>query len=541
MKTRIKKILKWTGIVLGSLFLLIVALGAYVYSIVPKPLGKVPALQSELFAPPPAHLPVEEKFIYKTATELAAMIRKGEATSLEVVQAHINYIKNNNYKYNALVWLFEEEALQQAVRADSLLKAGVLPGPLHGVPMTVKEQFFVSGKYCTLNAKMIGGFQADKDQAIVAQLKKAGAIIMGTTNVPYMLMDFQTQGEIYPTASNPYDTTRTPGGSTGGGGAALAAGFTPLEVGGDMGGSIRVPAAFCGLYGLKTTEKAIDIWDEMFPGYPFDMKYASLAVGGPLARTPEDLKLLWNVLKETPNQFMREVPYLYDTTRVLNQYRIAWMDELKYGAHELPVSHSIKEKLKVLVDSLKQHGVSTEKTMPATFEEQFQVFNALMVCMNTQSQPWLMQQLIVQQMKSMDVGSTGMDLSAGYDLGLSLDEKEYEELLAKREKLVEQWETFFDEYDFLICPVMLMPPVKKCKQGVTIDVDGQDVPYWNTMSFSVIVNGTGHPAITIPLGLNQGGLPIGVQVVGKYYSEPQLIHFAKLLEGITPGFVKPNI
>ncbi len=153
MKSSTRKILKWTGIVLGALLLVAVALGAYVYSLIPKPLGEVPALQSELFNPPATPLPVEGKYIYKTATELAGMIRRGEATSVEVVQEHINFIKNNNHKYNALVWLFEEEALAAAARADSLLALGTVLGPLHGVPMTVKEQYFMKGTSFTSSWK----------------------------------------------------------------------------------------------------------------------------------------------------------------------------------------------------------------------------------------------------------------------------------------------------------------------------------------------------------------------------------------------------
>ncbi|TAK35815.1 MAG: hypothetical protein EPO28_14170 [Saprospiraceae bacterium] len=540
MKSSTKKILKWTGIVFGVLLLAVVALGAYVYSLLPKPAGEIPALQSELFTKPDTPLPVSGKFIYKTATELAAMIRKGEATSTEVVQEYLHFIKNNNYKYNALVWLFEEEALQAAARADSLFRQGILLGPLHGVPMTVKEQFFVKGKYSMLNAKMIGGFRAPEDQKMVAQLRKAGAIIIGTTNVPLMLMDYQTQGEIYPPASNPYDTTRTPGGSTGGGGAALAAGFTPLEVGGDLGGSIRVPAAFCGLYGLKTTEKAIDIWDAGYPGFKFDMKYSALAVGGPLARTPEDVELLWSVLKDTPNQFMQNVTYHYDTTKMLNQYRIAWMDRLKFGKEELPVSSSILTKLHALVDSLKAHGAASERSMPDTFEEQFKTFFSLMLCMNTQGQPWLMWQLIVQDMKKTDDGS--IDLRDVYDLGISLDEKKYGELLERRKNLIDQWESFFEKHDFFICPVMLSPAFKKCPMDTPQTIDGRAVAYWNTGAFCMMFNGTGHPSLVIPLGLDKDGLPVGVQVVGKYFSEPALIHFAKLLrrEGVTPGFVQPE-
>lgn len=535
MKTSTKRIVKWFIFAVSSLVVIALAIGGYIYSLIPKPLGPIPELQEELFRPTlSSH---GGKFAYQNATDLAADIRNKKVSSVEVVQDVIGYIKQNNYKYNALVWLFEEKALAEAKKADSLLALGIVMGPLHGVPMTVKEQFFVENAYCTLNAKMVGGFKPEKDQALITQLRKAGAIIIGTTNVPYMLMDYQTYGEIYPPASNPYDTTRTPGGSTGGGAAALAAGFVPLELGGDMGGSVRAPAAYCGLYGLKTTEKALDLWDADFPGYDFDKKYSSLAVAGPLARTPEDIELIWKVLKETPNQFSKHISYLYDSSKTLDQYKIAYTDHLKIGGKLFPSNRDIRQNIETLISRLEGLGTQTTDTIPATFDDQFVLFMALMGCMNTSGQPWLMRQLIMQGFKEFDDGS--IDLSRSFDLATSLDQGKWQDMEALRKKTIQTWDSFFDSYDFLITPVMPTEAIKKCPRGTPIPLDGSTVGYWQAGSFSLMVNATGHPAITIPLGLNKQGLPISVQIVGKYYSEPQLIRLAKQLEEITPGFIRP--
>lgn len=538
MKNSIKKTLKRIAIIFAILVGVLAIAGGYIYSIIPKPIAPVPSLQTELFQNHKNQTPPQGKYIYKSATELALLIKNKQVSSVEIVNDIITYIKHHNHKYNAVVWLFEDQAMKEAARADSLLSAGTVQGPLHGVPITVKEQFSVAGSYLTLNSKMIGGFKPGEDQALVKQLRKSGAIIIGTTNVPAMLMDYQTQGEIYPTASNPYDTTRTPGGSTGGGAASLAAGFVPLELGADMGGSIRVPSSFCGLYGLKTTELAVDIWDQKFPGMEFDNKNAALAVAGPLARNTQDLELMWNVIKETPNQLLKSTPYDYDTIKSLNQYKIAWYDALKFGEFLIPVHHDIKNKLTALLDSLQVHGVQTENTMPNTFSEQFQIFMGLMAYMNTYGQPWIIRKFIVDGFKKM--GDGPIDLSKSYELAMSQDANKHKEFINNRKTIIEEWNNFFKKYDFLICPVMPMPAIKKCPMGTSIEIEGKEVNYWVSGSYALMVNALGLPSITIPLGLNEEGLPIGVQVIGKYFSEPQLIHFAKLLENITPGFIKPK-
>ncbi|MBK8501520.1 MAG: amidase [Saprospiraceae bacterium] len=348
MKSGIKKTIKWIAIIFASILLVVIALGIYIYSLISKYEGECPPLQTYLFEKPKNDFRMEGKYIYKSATELAALIRNKEATSYNVVGEFIANIKNNNYKYNAIVWLREKEALEEAKKADDAISRGDSLGALHGVPVTVKEMFWVKGLTNNLNAKMMGGFIAPEDGELVKQLKTSGAIVMGTSNVPFMLGDFQTYGEIYPTCNNPYDTMRTPGGSSGGSAAALAAGFTPLELGSDLGGSISVPAAFCGVYGLKTTFGSINITEGTGPDTITKYSRFAMAVPGPMTRNAEDLELMWKVLLETKldSRFQKKIAWKQASDKLINQYRIAWTDDWQTAT----VGTDVKEKLNSLVE-----------------------------------------------------------------------------------------------------------------------------------------------------------------------------------------------
>ena len=540
MKPKTKKILKWTGIILGSLILLVVGLGIYIYSVMPKPIGSPPKLQAALFARPQQELPMEGKYIYKTATELARMIRYREATSVEIVTEFLANIKNNNYKYNALIWLRENEALQDAKLADEMVARGdTLNKPLLGVPITIKEMYWVKGSPSTFNAKMFG-FIAPDDAVVVKHLKDAGAVILGTTNVPFMLSDYQTYGEVYPTANNPYDTTRTPGGSTGGGAAALAAGFTTLELGSDLGGSIRVPASFCGLYSLKPTFGTINITQGTSPDTVTKFTRIAMASGGPLARTAEDLELAWKVLKSTKpdDRFQQPFQWKPKTNKQLDQYKVAWMDEWKHGNKTFKLNAEVKNIIIKLADSLKQNGVQISKTAPDTYGEMKKLFYGSFASMMSEGMPWLLRKFMAMQFKSWDDDKIGYQaLKDGFE---DNSDQKWQELQKDRERLVTEWEAFFGQYDFLICPVAYGPAIKKCPPGSALPVDNGTMPYFKYTSPAFIINATGHPSITVPMGLNKEGVPIGVQIVSAYYNEDELLHFAKLISKFTPGFMKPS-
>lgn len=541
MKPTTKKILKWTGIVLGSLILIAVAFGLYVNSIIPK-FNSVPVvLQKELFEKPPQPFPMEGKFVYKQANELSQMIRSHQATSVEIVTEFINNIKNNNYKYNALIFLREKEALQDAKLADeAVAKGDTMNKPLLGVPVTIKEMFWVKGSPSTLNAKMYG-FIAPRNALIVEQLKKAGAIIIGTTNVPYMLGDYQTQGEVYPTANNPFDTTRTPGGSTGGGAAAVAAGFSSIELGSDLGGSLRVPAVFCGLWSLKPTYAAINITDGTSPDSAFVYKRLALVSPGPLARTPEDLELMWNVLVNTPidKKFQKPIEWKPASSKKLEAYKIAWIDEWNTLNGSVKISNEEKQMLSILIDSLKQHQVSNEKKAPDIYSDLDKMFLRTYGYQFGENQPWLLRKFIEMDFKKIDDGSG--NFQSFHDAIMDASDEGWEKTEADRKVLVEKWENFFNEYDFFICPVTYDAAFKKQESWKPIKADdGNSVSYTKYIPYAYIINSTGHPAITVPLGLNSNGLPVGVQIVGKNFSENELLRFAKLIEPLVPSFQQPK-
>jgi amidase len=375
----------------------------------------------------------------------------------------------------------------------------------------------------------------------VNQLRNAGAIILGTTNDAYLLSDYQTQGEVYPTANNPFDTTRTPGGSTGGGAAALAAGFSALELGSDMGGSIRVPSVFCGLWSLKTTFGAVNITDGTSPDSAFVFTRMAMASGGPMARTPDDLKLMWDVLRNTKldTRFQKPIEWKPASQKTLSQYKIAWMDEWKIKDGNVKISNDTKEKLNTFINSLQQNNVVVEKNAPDIFSDLQKMFLASFGSMMGENQPWLLRKFIEMDFAKTDDGSG--NFKSFSEAIMDASDKGWDKIQANRETLINKWEEFFKSYDFFICPVTYDAAFKKGEswKPITAD-DGTTVGYMNYVPYSYIINATGHPAITVPLGLNKQGLPIGIQIVGRYYSDNELLRFAKLLEPLTPKFQKPN-
>lgn len=507
-------------------------------------IGSKPIIKSQkpdLFLPPPNQLPLKTHFIYKSATELAELVKSRKATSVEIVQEFISNIKNNNYKYNAIVWLRESEALDEAKKADeAVVKGGDLP-PLLGVPITVKEEFWVKGSPVTLNSKMNDKFIAPVDGPIVQQLKKAGAIILGKTNLPTLLLDFQVQGEVYSVGSNPYDTTKTPGGSTGGGASALAAGFTSLEFGSDLGGSIRVPASFCGLYGLKTTFGTINVTEGDGTEAVSTHKRFALNTAGPLARTPEDLEVAWNVLKETrpDNRFQQPVFWKQPSGRKISEYKIAWTDDWKTSSGTIKVGNDVKVKMSRLIDSVKKYGAGIKKYAPDTYEEMMNSYLTCLALIAGEGKSPEIRQMINKDMHIWDDDS-GI-LNPFYTTMMNQNDSTWIQWQQQNNKLKRKWDSFFSHFDFFICPITYGAAFNKCPKGSAITIEGITVSYFRYFPYATILNPIECPAITIPLGLNDEGLPIAIQVIGPKFSEPELLHFAKLLKPLVPGFLKPDL
>ena len=487
-------------------------------------------LQNFLFEKPATPFPMKGKFIYKSATELAELIRTHKATSVEITTEFINHIKNNNYKYNAIIYLREDEALAEAKAIDDAIAKGEVNNkPMLGVPVAIKENWWVKGSPSTLNAKMYP-LTASRDAAIVTKIKNSGAIVLGTTNVPYMLNSFQTQGEIYPTASNPFDTTRTPGGSSGGGAAAVAAGFATINLGGDLGGSIRVPSAFCGLWSLKPTYGSAEHIDGSRPDTSFIPQRLYLVSAGPMARTPDDLQLMWNVIKNPDSRVA--------TNKKLKEYRFAWMDEWTTESGNVEIGEEMKQQLATFIALLTKQKAITEKNTPDVYLDLVKLFLQSFGYILGEKQPPFVRKFIANQVYPSDDTTNLM-----YNLKkavLDVADEGWEKTQQDRKTLTAKWEEFFKQYDFFICPASYGPAFKKCKAGeLIITDDGKSMKDFSYVPYAYIINATGHPAITVPAGYNKQGLPIGIQIVGKYNSDEELLHLAKLLEPLVAKFKKP--
>lgn len=484
------------------------------------------------------------QYIYQSATALAALIRSGEAPSSDIVKEHMARIKEHNGKLNALISIFEEEALREAELCDLEAREGRFRGPLHGVPVTIKEQFWIKGKKSNTNSGLLKNFVAPEDAVVVSRIRQNGAIILGQTNVPKNLMDYQVNGDIYPEGKNPYNMEYSPGGSTGGGAAALAAGFTTLELGGDLGGSVRNPASFCGVYGLKTTEKTVPVHGNI----PLPPKAASfifhMGVSGPLARTPEDLELLWKVMVG-PHESDRNIPdinWKQPVDKSPGEYKIAWTD----GWPGYEASSQIRNVIQTFSAALANNGYRVEKKIPdeTLHHDSLMTYVGLLPYFIAQGTPWVVREIIKMQMHGgllKGLSKASPEMMRELHKGFVLNANHYGNVLWRRSLITQRWEKFLEKYDFLICPVAFGPAYKRCKTGTKLHYDGKEIVYSNYVwPYNACFNVSGNPSITIPLGLGKEGLPIGVQVVGKYWSEPELLHFAKKIAPLTPGFIKPD-
>ncbi len=479
-------------------------------------------------------------YIYQSATELARNIRNGEVTSVDVVQAHLDQIEKYNPKLNAVVMSFAAEALQIATECDHEVKLGKIRGPLHGVPMTVKEQFWVKGKKSTINVKILKDWIAPDDAVVVKRLKDAGAILLGKTNVPKNLTDYQISGDIYPQGKNPYNQEYSPGGSSGGASAALASGMTPIELGGDFGGSIRNPSNFCGLYGMKPTENTV-------PGHgvvprPRGAKSFTfhMAQAGPMARTPADMELVWKIIRG-PHDSDRNTPrieWINPANKSLKDYKIAWID--RWPGYD--TSSLTKSVINDFIDLLSNHVGALHQGGPDRdlHERSLSLYVRLFPQLISQDVPRLVKPLMKMQLKN-GLLKGNNKFSHEFNQGFKNSFIYYSETMGIRAGIVQEWEQFFENHDLLICPVAFGPAFKRCRIGTPIEYDGKRIIYSNyTWPYLACFNASGHPSMNIPLGIGKEGLPVGVQVVGPYWSEPDLIHFAKLISNFTQGFIIPE-
>lgn len=474
---------------------------------------------------------------FETAGRLARAIRNGRLSSVEATQAHLRRIAQLNGPLNALVVVDGDRALKAARAADRVrAKKGAKLGSLHGVPITIKEAFDVAGLATTSSHPPLKDNIAKSDASLVARLRAAGAVFLGKTNVPELCADFQTDSPLFGTTKNPWDTRRTAGGSTGGGGVAVAARLSPLEIGSDIGGSVRNPAHYNGIFSLKPTEWRVPGRGHVpdIPGRTRTTRY--MGVFGPLARSVEDLETALRVIAgpdgheaEAPPVPLGPVPRL--EARGL---RIAVLESNPLVRVSADTAAVVQATAKLLAKA----GARVKRAEPAGLDwrQAFDDWIDLFQYQNRALQPLGERQPFFDSDGGSDPSARSMVRTARLDLA------EFFAVLDRRDQVMRQCEQFLDGYDAWLMPVMPDAAFIRQKQSEPLRVDGVDHPYFFAgCSYNFLANLTGQPSIVLPCGFSQEGLPIGLQLTGKRWDDAKLLGVAKALEKLLPPCpVPPN-
>ena len=480
--------------------------------------------------------------IFDSAHEILEKIKQREVSSLEVLESFLAQVEKVNPTINAIVALDIERAKEKAIEADNKINLKSKLGPLHGLPMTIKDAFEVEGIVST------GGNPAWKDNIpkrnaeAVQRLVDAGAIIFGKTNVPFLSSDLQSFNKIYGTTNNPWDLERTPGGSSGGSAAALAAGMTPLELGSDIGGSIRVPAHFCGLYGHKPSYNIISEVGHMPPPPGSILTGNGLSVAGPLARSPEDLEIALDVLVSAQEQDSQawKVKLPKARTKKIKELKIAvWPDE-PYAEADNEITNLIKD----TAEDLKHAGAKVETVdLPISFEEIDKIYSLLLNPLMLAGSPKETFETLAKLNESLDPN----DVSelAKVARGSVLKHADWVLVNAMRQNMRQKWREFFNKFDVILCPTCITPAFKHNHNPVherKLTINGKDDEYLRATLWAGPAVSAGLPSTNVPIGMSSNNLPISMQITGPYLEDKTCLEVAKFVRNIRGGFkIPPNL
>jgi amidase len=449
---------------------------------------------------------------YSSTTELAAAIRDRKMSAVEVLDAHLDRIATHNPALNAVAMLQAQWAKGQARDADAALARGERWGALHGVPFLLKDVHETAGMKTTVGFPPFADYVPNEDSTVVRRLKAAGAVLTGKTNVAVLLADYQSSNSLFGRTSNPWSLERTAGGSSGGAAAAIAAGMTPFDIATDLASSIRVPSHFCGVYGLKPTEDRVPR-DGSFPNPARGPRVVRIMASiGPMARTVEDLSLLYGIIAGPGGQDPGVSPMPVETTVPCDpaKLRIAFATTFP----GLPAAEDIQAAARGLARRLEKEGAAVEEATPPDLDLPADLSAAV-------------------ELIGMMTGA------AAPDGGQPATLPAYLAALGRRDRSILAWEEFFARYDALICPASATTAFAHCEPGTPIDLDGKPVDYGLAGAHGTVFNYGGQPSVTVPVGLDGQGLPIGLQLVGKRWSEGRLLGVAALVEQLTGGFKRP--
>ena len=474
---------------------------------------------------------------FATATELAGRIAAREVSSRELTDHYIQRIEKLDSDINAVPVHTFERARADADAADASLASGKPLGPLHGVPMTIKESYVMADTPSTWGIEAFRNNTSETDGLAVQRFRSAGAIFLGKTNVPEDLADFQSYNSIYGTTNNPWDMQRVPGGSSGGSAAALAAGFSALEAGSDIGGSIRTPAHFCGVYGHKPTWGIVPLsGHELFPGVPD----ADLAVSGPLARSAQDLATALDIMAgPTPRESMGwQLNLPRPEIKSLADLKVAvWhTDDLA------PVTQETADRVQLVADVLAKAGATVSDSARPAFDLRaahatYQSLLTAVMSAGKSAEQIAETQAYVATLDPADGSTDAINARASVMLHGDWIRHNF-----RREKMRLAWDSFFSEWDILICPQMTVPAFPHDHRPFaqrTLNVDGVERPYFEPLFWAGLIIASYLPSTAFPTGPSQQGLPIGLQAVSGPYQDHKCIAFTHLMAQEIGGFVPP--
>jgi amidase len=455
---------------------------------------------------------------FRTATELAAMIRRREISACELMQAHVAQIERLNPRVNAIVTFHPERSLERARAADEKQARGEPLGVLHGLPTAHKDLVMTKGVRTTWGSPVYRDFVPDVDSLIVERQADAGAISVGKTNTPEFGAGSQTFNAVFGATLNPYDLSRTCGGSSGGAAVALACGMVPIADGSDLGGSLRNPASFCNVVGFRASVGRV-------PRYPTKLAWNTFSVEGAMARTVEDVALLMQAiagpdarvplaLSEPGSHFAQ--PLARDFAGV----RVAWAPTLGNVA---PVDAGVAAAIDAQRPVFESLGCAAEEAMPdlADADEVFRVQRALIFAAQYASFYRTKRELLKDT------------VIWNIEYGLQLDAERIGAAELKRTQLFDRVHRFFTKYDFLVLPVSQVPPFPVEQHWVSEIAGVPMSDYLEWMKSCYLITATGHPAISVPCGFTPEGLPVGMQIVGRYRGDFGVLQLAHAFEQAT--------
>jgi Asp-tRNA(Asn)/Glu-tRNA(Gln) amidotransferase A subunit family amidase len=472
-----------------------------------------------------------EEIVYGSLISMAEQVRAGEISPVELVEAHLARIERLNPKLNAFVSLDAERARARAKVAEAAVSAqggkNAL-GSLHGVPISIKSSVDVAGLPCECGSILRKGSVPDTDAPVVARLRGAGAIILGNTNVPELLMAYETDNLLYGRTNSPWDLARTPGGSSGGESAAIAAGCSAGGVGGDGGGSIRVPAHFAGICGLKPSPGRIPSTGN-FPGSAGPFAY--LGVLGPMARTVRDVERLFEVMAgpDLGDPYSAPVPVRRWRDDEVTRLRVAYFED----DGSSPVTPETAAAVRNAANVLREQGFEVQPWRPENLDRIWQYW------WNLFGRAGQMAFSPILDGQDERISPVLRDFRARVAADGPLGANELLNTLLGRDVLRNAFLAKMEKFPILLCPVCAVPAFRHGEREWS--VAGRKIEYMKAMAYSQWFNLLGSPAMAVPVGKSPEGLPIGVQIVGRPWEEEAVLAVAAKIEDACGGFRPPPI